>query len=84
MSHEWPDYEKEANAKARARRRGENYVVGEDDEDMKNQEYRSQKRKQNGKSPSFILLVRFLWKLIVSIHPFFSWFIVPGRGMHFF
>ncbi|PPR08294.1 hypothetical protein CVT24_002452 [Panaeolus cyanescens] len=61
MSHEWPDYEKEVNAKARARRKGENYSVGDDDEEMKSLEYRNQKRRQNAG-----LLFQVEWYRVVA------------------
>ncbi|KAF4616900.1 hypothetical protein D9613_008762 [Agrocybe pediades] len=48
MAHEWPDFEKDMKKKAKARRQNKDafIVPDSDEEDMKNYEYRSQKRKK--------------------------------------
>jgi hypothetical protein len=49
MAREWPDYESEMKKKAKAKRRGDAFIVSDsDDEDMKNSHYRATKRKQRG------------------------------------
>ncbi|PPQ82538.1 hypothetical protein CVT25_007147 [Psilocybe cyanescens] len=46
MAHEWPDYEKQMKKKAKAKKKGEAFIVESDDDDMCNHTYRSDKRKQ--------------------------------------
>ena len=48
MAQEWPDYEKEMKAKAIARKKGDDFIVSDDDEDMHDPAYRTKKRKQHG------------------------------------
>ncbi|KAF8804469.1 hypothetical protein BYT27DRAFT_7243611 [Phlegmacium glaucopus] len=47
MAREWPDYESEMKKKAKAKKKGDDFIVSEsDDEDMKSSHYRAKKRKQ--------------------------------------
>jgi hypothetical protein len=48
MAQEWPDYEKEMKAKAKAKKKGDDFIVSDDDEDMRDTVYRTKKRKQQG------------------------------------
>ena len=48
MALEWPDYEKEMKAKAKARKNGDDFIVSDDDEDIRDPVYRTKKRKQHG------------------------------------
>jgi len=48
MAQEWPDYEKEMKAKAKAKKRGDDFIVCDDDSDMRDPVYRNNKRKQKG------------------------------------
>jgi len=48
MSQEWPDYEKMMKAKAKAKKKGDDFIVSDDDEEMHDPAYRTQKRKQQG------------------------------------
>lgn len=75
MAREWPDYESEMKKKAKAKKNGDDFIVSDDeDEDMKNSHYRAKKRKQTGTGGCDYLIFRFL----VCLFVFFSWFIVPG------
>ncbi|KDR76486.1 hypothetical protein GALMADRAFT_246858 [Galerina marginata CBS 339.88] len=47
MASEWPDYENEMKKKAKAKKRGDSFIVTDsEDEDMKDPSYRKDKRKQ--------------------------------------
>lgn len=48
MALEWPDYENEMKAKAKAKKRGDDFIVSDDDDDIRNPAYRNKKRKQQG------------------------------------
>ena len=76
MAREWPDYETEMKKKAKAKRRGSDFIVSDsDDEDMKNHQSRAKKRKQNGIDNydhltfgrSFILSAGLLFQIDVNL-----------------
>lgn len=48
MASEWPDYENEMKKKAKAKKRGDDFIDYSDAEDMKDHGYRTTKRKQQG------------------------------------
>ena len=48
MALEWPDYEKAMKAKAKAKKKGGDFIVSDDDEEMHDPVYRVKKRKQQG------------------------------------
>ena len=48
VAQEWPDYEKTMKAKAKAKKKGDDFIVSDDDEEMHDPAYRTKKRKQQG------------------------------------
>jgi hypothetical protein len=48
MSQEWPDYEKVMKAKAKAKKKGDDFIASDDDNEMYDPAYRNKKRKQQG------------------------------------
>lgn len=71
MAREWPDYESEMQKKAKARKRGDAFIVSDDDDNMKDNQYRTKKRKQNG-------METYDWFVFGCSFVPFSWIIIPN------
>ena len=48
MALELPDYKNEMKAKAKAKKMGDNFIVSDDDDDIRDPVYRNKKQKQQG------------------------------------
>lgn len=49
LAQEWPDYGSEIKKKAKAKKKGDNFIVSDsEDEDVKSSHHRASKRKQKG------------------------------------